>query len=156
MNLPHLLLMIFGTNSLSLLFGWLLSQAGAQASFRTLCCLSVPVALFVTLLLAWPISRLLRLTPLMIFAGPCPGCRRRPPGWWAIEAEKERLLLTCGACDEPLELWLTRTPPIRLLSATIPVFNLRWPEFLGIWKEVRCRNIKAICLHHNLRSATDE
>src|SRR5215475_12845265 len=120
MKLPHLLLMQFGTTTFGFLFCWLLSRAGAQASFHTLCYLSFPVAFFVTLLLAWPISRLIRLTPLMIFAGPCPGCRKRPPGWWATETGREKLLLNCGLCGDQLELWLTRSPQAGHLSATIP------------------------------------
>src|SRR5215475_8337583 len=94
----------------------------------------------VMLLLAWPISQLFRMTPLMIFSGPCPGCQRRPPGWWTTEAGRKKLLLTCGACGEQLDLWLTRTPPVDLVSSTVPVFKLRWPEFLGIWQEVRCQD----------------
>ena len=117
MKLPHLLLMQFGTTTFGFLFCWLLSRAGAQASFHTLCYLSFPVAFFVTLLLAWPISRLIRLTPLMIFAGPCPGCRKRPPGWWATETGREKLLLNCGLCGDQLEVWLTNSkspgwPPV--------------------------------------------
>jgi len=140
MKLPHLLLMIFGTTVLSFLFAWLLSHAGVQASFHTLYYLSSPVAFFVALPLAWPISRLFSMTPLMIFSGPCPGCQRRPPGWWAMETGRKKLLLTCGACGEQLDLWLTRTPPVDLVSSTVPVFKLRWPEYLGIWQEVRCQN----------------
>jgi hypothetical protein len=140
MKLPHLLLMQFGTAGFGLLLCWLLSRAGAQASFHTLRYLSFPVAFFVTLLLAWPISRLTRLTPPMIFAGPCPGRRRRPQGWWATETGRGKLLLNCGVCGDQLELWLTRSPPAGLVSATIPIFKLRWPKFLGIWREVLCQN----------------
>ena len=139
MTLPHLLLMTFGTTALSFLFGGLLWRAGAQASFLTLYSLSSPVAFCVTLFLAWPIARLFRLRPLMIFAGPCPGCGKRPPGWWAKELGRERLLLGCGVCGEKLELWLTRKPPAALVSATVRTYRLRWPEFLGVWREVRRR-----------------
>jgi hypothetical protein len=49
-------------------------------------------------------------------------------------------MLACDACGEQLELWLTRTPPVGLVSATVPVFKLRWPEFLGIWQKVQCQD----------------
>src|SRR5690349_13298140 len=135
MTLPHLLLMTFGTTGLAFLFGGLLSRA-AHASFGMLYGLSLPVAFVVTLLLVWPVARFFRLRPLMMFAGPCPGCRIRPHGWWARELSPERLLLACGACGERLELWLTRRPPADLMSATVRTYRLRWPEFLGLWREV--------------------
>jgi hypothetical protein len=140
MKLSHLLLMMFGTTAVRILYEWILLQGGMQSSLLTRNYIAFPGAFFVMLLLAWPISRLFRMTPLMIFAGPCPGCRRRPPGWWATEIEGKKLLLSCGTCGKELELWLTRTPPVGLVSATVPVFKLRWPEFLGIWREVRCQN----------------
>ena len=140
MTLPHLLLMTFGTTGLAFLFSWLLSRGGAHASFVTLYGLSLPLAFIVTLLLAWPVARFFRLRPLIVFAGPCPGCRIRPLGWWATELSPERLLLACGACGERLELWLTRKPPADLVSATVRTYRLRWPEFLGIWREVRGHN----------------
>jgi hypothetical protein len=92
MKLSHVLLMSFLTGGIGLLVGARASQHGA------LFWLFIPIALFVALLMAWPISRLLRLSPLMIFAGPCPACRTSPPGWWAKEAGSRRFVLTCGTC----------------------------------------------------------
>jgi len=83
--------MIAGTSVSTILLGWLLCEAGVRAPFPTLMWLSMPVALFVALLLAWPVARLFGVGPLMMFAGPCPGCRTRPPGWWAKETGAKRL-----------------------------------------------------------------
>jgi hypothetical protein len=137
MKLAHLLLMTFGTSGLCFCFAWLLSFAGLQLSFGARYWLTFPIAFFVALLLAWPVSRLFGLSPLMIFAGPCPGCHTRPSGWWATESGKVRLVLTCGSCGEQSELWLTRRPPADLVSPTRRTFRLGWPEFLGIWHEVQ-------------------
>jgi hypothetical protein len=140
MKLSHLLLMVFGSSGLSFFFSWLLSFAGAHLSSTERYWLSFTIAFFVAIILAWPVSRLFRLSPLMIFAGPCPGCHTRPPGWWATEAGKMRLILNCGACGEQSELWLTRRPTNDVSSGTGHIFRLRWPEFLGIWREVRSQH----------------
>lgn len=137
MKLSHLLVLVFVATISSGLFVWVLSLAGVQASLPTLQWLSMPVGLFVALLVAWPISRLFGLSPLMIFAGPCPGCRTRPPGWWATQSGRQRVTLVCGACGERVELWLTRKPPAGFLSETGHVFSLRWPQFLGMWRQIR-------------------
>ena len=137
MKLSHLLVMVFTTTGVLLLFSWLLSLAGMPTCSGALLWLLSLFACFASLPLAWPISRLFRLSPLMIFAGPCPGCRTRPPGWWGTESGREKLLLVCGACGERVELWLTRRPPTHLVSAEARTFRLRWPEFLGIWQELQ-------------------
>src|SRR5215467_12607823 len=128
MKLQHLLVMAFGTSISSFLLVWTLARAGVDASPVTLMWLSVPVASFVALLVAWPISRLLRLSPLMIFAGPCPRCRTKPPGWWAAEQGRRRLVLRCGTCGEQVELWLSRKAPANPVPGTGHAFTLRWPE----------------------------
>jgi hypothetical protein len=141
MTLPHVLLMTIGTTGLNFLFGWLLSRAGLHTSFVTLYWLSFPLAFAVMLLLAWPISRLFRLRPLMIFSGPCPGCRTRPSGWLATPSGPARLEMICGACGERLELWLMRRPPAGLVPGTVPTYRLCWPEFLGIWCKVPSQDV---------------
>ena len=140
MKLAHLLIMVFTTAGLLLPVAWLLSLAGMSVTCGAMFWLSAPIAFFAALPLAWPISRLFRLSPLMIFAGPCPGCRTRPAGWWGTQSGRKTLLLVCGACGERVELWLTRRPSLDLVPASARIFRLRWPEFLGIWQEVQHRN----------------
>jgi hypothetical protein len=135
-KLSHLLVMVLGTLTNTILLGWLLSRAGLQAPLQTLQWLAMPAAMFIALLLAWPVSRFLGLSPLMILAGPCPGCRSRPPGWWGTKSGRARLTLICGACGERVELWLTRRPPAGQVLEAGHVFRLRWPEFLGLWYRV--------------------
>ena len=137
MKLSHLVVVVFVTTINLILLMWLLVRVGVPLSQATLQWLSMPVAVFAALLLAWPISRLLGLSPLMIFAGPCPGCRTRPPGWWVTRLAPRRLLLMCRACGKDVELWLRREAPTDRTSESRHMFTLRWPEFLGIWRQVR-------------------
>ncbi len=133
MTLAHLFLLIIPTPVLSFFFGWMLGILGWDASFQLRYYASFPLAFFIAIVLAWPLSRLLRLRPIMAFAGPCPGCHTRPPGWHCLEFDGDRAMLECGTCGTPLELWLMRRPPGARLSTSIPSYALRWPEFLGIW-----------------------
>lgn len=136
MKLSHLLLMMFLITALDLLFQGLLAIVGVRIYDGLLVVFLFPVAVWV----AWPVSRVLRMSPLMIFSGPCPRCKTRPPGWWAQSSFGRKVVLTCGECGEQLELWLTRKPPIDLVSTTVPAFRLRWPEFLGVWCRVQPKN----------------
>lgn len=136
MTLAHLFPLVFFTTALSFFFGWMLGVFGWEASFHTRYYAAIPLAFFVAIVLAWPLSRLLRLRPIMAFAGPCPGCHTRPPGWYCLEYERYRAMLECGTCGTRVDLWQTRTPPAARLSTSVPSYALRWPEFLGIWRSV--------------------
>ena len=138
MKLSHVLVTTLGTSAFCILFSWLLCIAGVQAPFITRSWICLPAAFVAALIVAWPVSRLLRMPPLMTFAGPCPGCHTRPPGWWATGSNGMKLVLLCGACGQQSELWLTRHPPRGEVATRGHTFRLRWPEFLGIWREVEC------------------
>ena len=130
MKLSHVMLMTCLTGAIAAVTEPFVPRHGA------VWWLLLPIAVFAALLLAWPLSRLFRMSPLMVFSGPCPGCQARPPGWWAAEAESRRVVLVCGTCRERVELWLTRRPPVNAVPAAGHTFRLRWPEFLGMWCEV--------------------
>jgi len=136
MTLAHLLLLVFPTTVLMFVFAWMPPILGWEASFHTRYYASFPLAFFVAIVLAGPLSRLLRLRPVMAYAGLCPGCHTRPPGWYCLKSERDRAMLKCGQCGTLVELWLTRTPPAAQLSTSVPSYALRWPEFLGIWRSV--------------------
>src|SRR5262245_5674126 len=136
MKLSHLLVMTITTGVCSVLLTESLLYAGVRASARELELLTMPAALLLALVVAWPISRLFHISPLMIFSGPCPGCRTRPPGWWRVESHGKRLTIACATCGQRVDLWLTRKPETGAASGTSCVFTLRWPEFLGIWRRV--------------------
>ncbi len=136
MTLAHFLLLVFPTAAVSFFFGWMLGILGWDVPLQARYYASVPVAFFVAIMLAWPLSRLLRVRPVMAYAGPCPGCHTRPPGWYCLEFDGDRAMLRCGTCGTQVELWLTRKPPVARLSTSIPSYALRWPEFLGIWRLV--------------------
>jgi hypothetical protein len=140
MTLAHQLLVTLNTIGFAFLFAWLLPGLGIEASFGAVYWSTLPIAFCCALIAPWPISRLFNLRPLMIFAGPCPGCGTRPPGWWATETTRNSLILKCDTCGELVHLWLTRTVPRGNRSTTAHVYRLRWPEFLGIWSEVKLQN----------------
>jgi hypothetical protein len=94
---------------------------------------SAPV---VAVVLAGPLARLLRLPPLMMFSGPCPGCGTRPLGWWSPRSAGTPLPLICGHCGTEVDLWLTCRPPSHAASSPRPAYRLRWPPFLGIWRRI--------------------
>jgi hypothetical protein len=81
MKLSHLVLMIALVSLLTLLLAWLEGLAGVHASFDTRVRLALVPGVGLALIGAWPISRMLRMPPLMIWSGPCPACRQRPAGW---------------------------------------------------------------------------
>ena len=98
-----------------------LSAAGAAAASAAI-------------LVAGPVSRRLRMPPLMVFAGPCPGCGVRPEGWWLTEKVDERLTLMCVNCEQSVVLWMNRAPSAAEIVGGVPNYVMRWPSFLGIWR----------------------
>jgi hypothetical protein len=86
--------------------------------------------------LCWRIALRFKIPPLMALAGPCPACGTRPPGWWCDGHDAGVLKLRCGACEQPVELWLLRKPPVGRVSASVPSFALRWPEYFGVWRRL--------------------
>src|SRR5262245_60174689 len=108
MTLPHLLLVWIPTTALTFLFSWLEKLAGVSLSFEARYWTSFPIAMFVSIIVAWPLARLFRVAPLMIFSGPCPACRRRPRGWWGNARDRDKLALQCGDCGERVDVWLTK------------------------------------------------
>lgn len=89
--------------------------------------ISIMPAIVAAILLALPFARLLGMTPLMVFSGPCPACRRRPPGWWNYGTGIDRLQLACGECGQQVGLWLTSPRPAYIVSADVPTYVLRRP-----------------------------
>jgi len=134
MKLPHLVLAVVLQAMFSVFITLLLARYGYHQSnaLGLLWLLSLPT-LVLTVVVASPISRLLRMEPLMIFAGPCPRCRTRPGGWWGRAAGAGKWRLACGRCGQLVELWV-RSPTQELPPSQIPRYALRWPQFLGIWR----------------------
>src|SRR5262245_43741025 len=126
MKFAHLLIVTTLDASLGMFFAGVARVLGlGEWSFAAL---AIP-AMTATIFLAWPIARLFRVPRLMIFAGPCPGCGRRPPGWWGHQIDRHLLQLACGECGQRVDLWLTRCPSGGDL-ASVPAFVLRRPRFL--------------------------
>jgi hypothetical protein len=102
------------------------------------------ISLFsISIVLAWPVCRVLGIPPLFIFAGPCPHCARRPRVWGVIHRQMPRVgrmpdnvELACGLCRGKLILWLRLSAPSKIGCATTPNFCLRWPPFLGLWRRL--------------------
>ena len=144
MKLSHLLLVVFLGTLLALLFDLLEELAGVRLPHEQRLWINMLPAVATAIILAWPVARVVRLSPLMIFSGPCPQCRQRPPGWWrshnGTDSDTDRLALLCGFCGERVTLWLTRVPQSDTSSADVPTYALRWPEFLGIWRQVDSGN----------------
>jgi hypothetical protein len=133
MKLSHVLLAVLLVAALTIVVTAFLEKMGVEPSGMFGFLITLIVVLVAAVVIAWPISRLLRLTPLMMLAGPCPGCRTRPPGWWGARTSRDSMLLACGRCGTEVDLWLTRHPHGHATSHGRPAYRLRWPEFLGIW-----------------------
>ena len=144
MRLPHLLIPIAVVLPGLLLAIWLLKSAGLDFGRENLAVAALSLVLwFAGLPLYWPICRLLGIPPLLIFAPACPHCGKQPGGWWCVErhmAQKgrtpERVVLACGLCEGRVELWLRRCVASSAVTASLPSYRLRWPEFLGIWRRL--------------------
>jgi hypothetical protein len=136
MKLGHVLLSVLLIGALSIPVASFLETMGVEPNGLAETLVLLTVVPVVAVIFAWPISRFLRLTPLMVFAGPCPGCRTRPPGWWHFGTTSDPMLLACGRCGTEVDLWLTRRPRGHATSHGRPAYRLRWPEFLGIWTRI--------------------
>ena len=143
MRLAHLLVIIVPECLLTLvLVGVLAGAGGRRVTAGELAVVTVG-ALGVSLALAWPLCRVCGVPPLMMLAGPCPHCHKRPRGWWSRPGPKPSLDLRCGACGQPVRVWLTRTPPRGIASTHVPTYVLRWPEFLGLWRPIAGGSVAA-------------
>src|SRR2546427_4522598 len=136
MTVSHLLLLLIPTSALTFLFAWLQTVLGVSFSFEARYWASFPFALVTSIFLVWPLARLLRVPPLMIFSGPCPACERRPPGWRAYTRDRDKLVLACGLCGERIDLWLTSAPGSSPTSSIVHSYVLRSPRFLGVWRRL--------------------
>ena len=115
---------------------WLLAVVGVSATAEKGIWLSMGPAILFAFTIGWPIARRLGMSPLMIFAGPCPACQRRPEGWWSSGSNSELLQLRCGACGEGVIVWLVPPSRAALLRSGVQMYVLRWPQFLGVWRRV--------------------
>jgi hypothetical protein len=135
MTLSHFFVVIVPSVALTFLFTWLQGIVGVGLSFQVRYWTSVPVACVAAIFLAWPLGRLFGQRPLMVFSGPCPTCKGRPPGWWHKKGGgKDRLTLLCGNCGQQVELWMTSRPNPNELLVDVPAYVLRSPQFLGVWR----------------------
>jgi hypothetical protein len=139
MKLGHLLIVTLLAGILGGLAAPGLEMIGLDPETSAARLLLFPAIAFITVVLAWPIARCFRMTPLMIFSGPCPNCKQQPPGWGGHAAEPDRLLLLCVKCGTEFDLWLTCRPPMERVTTTRPACRLRWPEFLGVWKRIETK-----------------
>lgn len=91
---------------------------------------AIVVMLAPTILLSWPLYKLLHLRPLILPI--CPHCKKRhgnyhiPADAWPVA------ILLCWHCGQPLRLLLTRHAPACPEPNLVSV-NLRWPQFIGRW-----------------------
>src|SRR5262249_12246087 len=79
MTVAHLLLLLIPTSALTFLLAWLQSVIGVRLSFEARYWASFPLAFVASIFVAWPLARVFRVPPLMIFSGPCPAFQRSPP-----------------------------------------------------------------------------
>jgi hypothetical protein len=135
MRLSHLSLTIFLSCVLALPLAWILGQVGVSLTLERRGWVIIVPAMLVAIGVAEPIARRLGIPPLMIFSGPCPGCRKRPPGWWQEGSDADRMHLVCGQCGERVALWVT-SRPTDVESSDMPTYVLRQPTFLGLWRRV--------------------
>lgn len=135
MRLSHLSLTICLSCVVAWTLAWLLGQAGASLTFERRMWISFVPAMLGAIAVAGPIARRLGIPPLMIFSGPCPACRQRPPGWWCEGSTADRMHLVCGECGERVTLWVT-SRPTNIESSDMPTYVLRAPIFLGLWRRV--------------------
>lgn len=67
----------------------------------------------------------------------CPHCAQIPQGYHVHRADWPEVEVTCARCETRILLWMRRSAPERLFSRGLPVLCLRWPEFIGIWRQVK-------------------
>src|SRR5262249_57763408 len=100
MTVAHLLLLLIPTSALTFLLAWLQSVIGVRLSFEARYWASFPLAFVASIFVAWPLARVFRVPPLMIFSGPCPACQRRPPGWRAGARSRPHRAVAGRRCGE--------------------------------------------------------
>ncbi len=127
-SIPIAMMFLFG-----IAFGFVIESYGLNGWWKAVVLMAVGVF---AIELCWWIARRFKIPPLMALAGPCPACSTRPPGWWFDGHDAGVLKLRCGACEQPVELWLLRKPPVERVSASVPSFALRWPEYFGVWRKL--------------------
>lgn len=84
--------------------------------------------------LTWPIYRYFHFRPLCLPI--CPSCHDRPYAYGMAHSHWPRVILVCRNCAGPLEVWMTRSLDKKDASMEMPSFYLRWPEFIGLWRQV--------------------
>jgi hypothetical protein len=67
----------------------------------------------------------------------CPHCKQIPDGYHVHRADWPEVEVTCVRCETRILLCMSRTVPERLFSRGLPVLCLRWPEFVGVWRQVK-------------------
>jgi len=136
MTLIHFLLIVVPAITLTFVFSWIQNLIGVDLPFEMRYWFSFPLAFIASIFLAWPFARLLGYPPLMIYSGPCPSCKHRPPGWRARWISRDCVELACGLCEERVELWLTSRPSARRADGPAHRYILRTPRFLGVWRRI--------------------
>jgi hypothetical protein len=135
MRLSHLSLTIFLSCVVAWTLALLLGQAGVSLTFERRLWISFVPAMLAAIAAAGPMARRLGIPPLMIFSGPCPACKQRPPGWWCEGSTTDRMHLVCADCGEHVTLWATSRPK-DIESPDMATYVLRAPTFLGLWRRV--------------------
>ena len=135
MKLSHLSLTTFLSCVLALPLAWLLGQAGVSQTYERRVWMVIIPATVIAVAVAGPIAKRLGIPPLMIFSGPCPGCKQRPLGWWREGSNADRMHLVCGECGQHVTLCVT-SRAANIESSDMPTYVLRAPTFLGLWRRV--------------------
>ncbi len=81
--------------------------------------------------LSWPIYRWLHLRPIGLPF--CPHCRILCGNYHMSAEVWPTGIIQCPSCKQPIRVCMTRKPPD--VEDYIPTLYLRWPAFLGIWRE---------------------
>ena len=134
MKLSHLLVMIGLSSTIMLTLTGIVPSVD-RADSTAFVVLIGPV-MVLSAFLAGPIARCLHLSPFTTLWGPCPGCGRRPSGWWSHPVSRDFLQLDCGECGQRVDLWLIKPSQQEPTADDVPTYTLRHPRFIGLWRRM--------------------
>ena len=97
---------------------------------------STVLLLPVSLQVAWWICRLFGYFPPLAFSPACPHCGQRPRLWgWKDRSWRDKMSLCCYECSGILEVYESKRKALAPPPSGLPRYWLRWPQFLGLWRQ---------------------
>lgn len=134
MRLSHLLVVVVLSSTIMLTLTAIAPSIQRPGSWAFL--ILIGPVMVVSAFLAGPLARWLHLPPFVTYWGPCPGCGRRPRGWWSHPVTRDFLHLECGECGQRVNLWLIKpSSPVSTTDA-VPTYTVRHPRFIGLWRRL--------------------